>query len=380
MLDFVKSLNLSDELKTNEIYNIFKTGSSDLDFELLSILQQFHTTNEFLNFYTKGNFENSFKLYDILISSTIFEETEKNSFNLQMNEYASDISKIIFLFSLIHKNNELLNNLLINTQKVLKKFYKENKKNSFLKEKINNCINDLINDSQVTAQRNYSRRSTKENTISTPNIFIGHNSGKSKQAENNSNEEYLFFQCSTPKFEEDEQEIAEVNEEQSYQNNLDAEKKGDYSNGKVTIDSNKESESSLTLKHMKFCYDSDEENTRHKKKNNTFKLALSFKKQNFSKKKNISNKFNCKILTGDLYLEKENNQNIIVNCLKNINILFKNKKINTQEKTSMKKLLISYPESIIKMFNEYNLSNKCQKHSNQSICKFLLDQIKKSKK
>ena len=151
------------------------------------------------------------------------------------------------------------------------------------------------------------------------------------------------------------------------------------SNGKVTIDSNKESESSLTLKHMKFCYDSDEENTRHKKKNNTFKLTLNFKKQNFSKKKNISNKFNCKILTGDLYLEKENNQNIIVNCLKNINRLFKNKKINTQEKTSMKKLLISYPESIIKMFNEYNLSNNCQKHSNQSICKFLLDQIQKSK-
>ena len=76
-----------------------------------------------------------------------------------------------------------------------------------------------MSSSQITSQRNYSRRSTKENTISPPNLFA-HNLGKSKKFDMNSNEEeLLLFQCFTPKFEEDEDEIAEVNEEQSYNNN-----------------------------------------------------------------------------------------------------------------------------------------------------------------
>ena len=200
----------------------------------------------------------------------------------------------------------------------------------FLKEKINNCINDLLNNSRITAERNYSRRSTKENTVSTPIIFNGNNLEKSKQIENNTNEEYFLFQCNTPKFEEDEKEIAEINEGQSNYNNLDEKNIGESSKGKSSIDSNKTNESSLTLKHMKFCYESDEENTRHKKKHKTCKLGLNFNRQYFSKKKNISNKINCKILTEDLYLGKENNQHILVNCLKNINCLFKNKKINTK--------------------------------------------------
>ncbi len=381
MLDLVKSLNLSDELKTNEIYNVFKTDSSDFNLELLSVLQKFQTTKEFLNYYTKGNCQNAFDSYDSLnsISSKIYEETENNNYNTEIDIYLSYISRITLLFSLIHKNNELLNNLLINNKKLLKKFYTDNKTKLFLKEKINNCINDLLNNSRITAERNYSRRSTKENTISTPIIFNGNNLGKSKQIENNTNEEYLFFQCNTPKFEEDEKEIAEVNEEQSNYNNLDEKNIGECSKGKSSKDSNKTNESSLTLKHMKFCYESDEENIRHNKKHKTCKLGLNNHRQYFSKKKNISNKINCKILTEDLYLGKENNQHILVNCLKNINCLFKNKKINTQEKTSMKKLLISSPDKVFKEFNEFNSSENNKNQYSKCICQFLLEQIKKSK-
>ena len=177
MLDFIKSLNLSDELKTNEIYNLFKTDSSDLNLKFLSVLQKFHTTNEFLNYYTKQNCQNAFDFFNNLssLSSTIYEEAEKNILNSQIDKYLSDISKIILLFSLIQKNNELLSNLLTNTKKLLKRFYHDNHSKSILKESINNCINDLMNSSQITSQRNYSRRSTKENTILVSSIFNGKN-------------------------------------------------------------------------------------------------------------------------------------------------------------------------------------------------------------
>ena len=304
MLDFIKSLNLSDELKTNEIYNLFKTDSSDLNLKFLSILQKFHSTNEFLNCYAQQNCENTFEFYNNLklLSLKIYEETETKLFNSQIDKYISDISKIILLFSLIQKNNELLNHLLTITKKILKKFYRRNKIISFIKEKINNCINDLMNHSQITSQRNYSRRSTKENTITSPIVFNGFNLGKSKQFNTNTNEDeqFLFFQCNTPKFEEEsDNEIVEVNEEQSIcNNNLNINNEEDINNDEyinnneehildnIKRDSKKTIDSSLTLKHMNFIYDSDEMNTKAIKKNKTFKLKTNdFSPKNFFKKK-----------------------------------------------------------------------------------------------
>ena len=126
------------------------------------------------------------------ISSKIYNENEKSNFKKDIDKYLSDLSKIILLFSLIQKNNELLSNLLKNTRKFIKRFYIENEIKSIIKERIKNCINDLMNCSKVASQRNYSRRSTKENTVSNPNIFLGNSLKKSY---NNANEEeYLFFQ------------------------------------------------------------------------------------------------------------------------------------------------------------------------------------------
>ena len=66
MLDFIKSLNLSEELKNNEIYNLFKTDSSQLNLNFLSILQKFHKTKEFLNYYTNQDCQKPFDISNCL--------------------------------------------------------------------------------------------------------------------------------------------------------------------------------------------------------------------------------------------------------------------------------------------------------------------------
>lgn len=376
MLDFIKSLNLSDELNTNEIYNLFKTDSSDLNLKFLSVLQRFHTTNEFLNYYTKQNCQNAFDFFNNLssLSSTIYEEEDNNILNSQIDKYLSDISKIILLFSLIQKNNELLSNLLTNTKKLLKRFYDDNHSKSILKERINNCINDLMNSSQITSQRNYSRRSTKENTILGSSIFNGKNIIKSK-FENNSNdgEEYLLFQCHTPKFEEEDNEIIEVLEEQSNYNNLNLDNNDEIKEENIKIDSKNTISSSLTLKHMKFIYDSDQESSRAIKKNKTIKMGLgNLEPTDFLNKKSNSSKIN----DNSYNEEKDNNEHILVQFLNNINSLFRNGNISSDEKFLIKQSLISDTGSIMKRFNEYKISNKHLKSNNNIyIKKFLIEQI-----
>ena len=370
MYDYIRSLNLTDELKNNEIYNIFKTDSSELNLNFLSSLRKFHSTQEFLNYYTQQDCKKVFNMYDTLssISSKIYNENEKSNYKKDVDKYLSDLSKIILLFSLIQKNNELLSNLLKNTRKFIKRFYIENEIKSVIKERINSCINDLMSCSQVASQRNYSRRSTKENTVSNPNIFLGNSLKKSYNA---NEEEYLFFQSHTPKFEEEEDEIIEVNEEQSF-NNMNVETKEDNSKK----DSLKTIGSSFSLRHMKFTYQSDEEeNARSIKKNKTVKLGTDFiTPHSFFKKK--SNSYNNKEDIDNENNIKDNSQ-YIVDFLNSINNLYKTGKINSNQKLAIKQLIISDPKSVVEKYLKMNLSrNSLDKNYKSNIDKFLLEQIK----
>ena len=388
MLDFIKSLNLSEELKNNEIYNLFKTDSSQLNLNFLSILQKFHKTKEFLNYYTNQDCQKPFDIFNnlFILSSKICEENEKNLFRTEIDKYLSDISKIIFLFSLIQKNNELLINLVKNIKTFLKKFYLDYP-NKIIKEKLNNCFNDLMGSSQIASQRNYSRRSTKDNTISPSSMLIGHNLGKLKKYDMNPHEnDFLLFQCHTPKFEEDEDEIIEVNEDQSCYNNINLENIPESidnyhnNNSKKTIET---IGSSLSFKQMKFVYDSDNiDDKRAIKKNKTLKMGANFcNPKSFFKKKSLSNKVNEDSFNNNSK-NKSNHKiektKILAQFLNIINHLFKKGKINSQQKLSIKQLIISDSNTIIEKYTQYNISNKYldKKFINNNITKFLLEQIK----
>ena len=379
MYDFIKSINLSDELKPFEIYNLFKTDSSELNLNILSSLQKFHKTNEFLNYYTKQDCENAFNIFkELSLFQSKTEETKKYNFKLEVDKYLSDISKIIFLFSLIQRNIELLTNLLKNTNITISKFYFEkHQKIYMMKEALNDCINDLINSSQFISQRNYSRRSTKDLTISSSNLLIGENFGNYTKFDNNTSkeEEFLLFQCCTPKFEEDE-EKKENNEGQIKDENS-------LRDSKKTV---KTIGSALSFRNLKITYESDEEDKRAKKKNKTIKMVLDFSHaKNFFKKKSLSNKNNEKSFNNDI--KTENNKQsikitqILAQFLNMIKILFKNGKINSQQKLEIKQLIITDSEKIIEEFIQFNDSkNYFDNDINiKYIQKFLLEKIKNLK-
>lgn len=381
MIDFIKSINLSDEIKTNELYNLFKTDSLEFNLNILSSLQKFKTMNDLFINYIHIDFKNAFDSFNnlLLFSSQIWEDTEKKNIKSEIEKYLYGLSKIIFFFILIQKSNELLSNLLTNIKKYIKRFITENRYKSTLKDKLNSYLNDLTCSSQITSKRNYSRRSTKENTISP--TFIYHNFGKTQENEIDSNEgEYFTFQCYTPKFEEEDDEdvITRVNEEKSCFNNIILSKNGEETklNSKKSIES---IGSSLSFRHMKFTYDSDDDNKRNNKKNKTMKIEMDVSNpKNFFKKKSISNKINQNSYDkSDSEEEQLEKTKILAKFLNIINSIYKKGIINTKQKIDTKQLIISDSENLIEKYSKFIINNKCdKKYDKKYIKKFLIEQIK----
>ena len=385
MLDYIKSLNFSEELKRNELYDLFETDSTELNKNFLSTLQNFSTTKEFLSYYTKQDFKKASDTFNNLfyISSNIYEEN-MNTFFSEKDKYLSDVSKVIFLFSMIQKNNELLSYLLTSTKNLIKEICEENH-NQKVQKKINVCLNDLINNPQLTPERNYSRRSTKENTISPRKIFT-------TRTFNKTSSDCFLFQCDTPKFEEEEEksEIPEVNEEQQSNCNILRLKPGEFNTERKAYESHKDSKktigSTLSLKHMNFVYDTDEQQAiRGVKKNKSLKIGIVFHNPKyFFKTKSISNKINDNSSECDFEIEHDFNQkssdkNIILTKFLNcINSLYKGGNITEEQKIKIKKIIISDFEKMIEKFIKYIISKSYfnNKIKNKYIKRFLLDEIK----
>ena len=138
---------------------------------------------------------------------------------------------------------------------------------------------------------------------------------------------------------------------------------------------------------MKITYDSDNEDKRPKKKNKTIKMGLDFSHpKNFFKKKSLSNR-NKEESNNDLNSENIYNKKniektqILVQFLNIIKVLFKNGKINSQQKFEIKQLIIRDSENIIEEFIRYNKTkNYFDNNINiKYIKKFILEKIKNLK-
>ena len=336
MFDFIKSLNLSEELKNKEIYSLFKSDSSEINLEFISSLQKFNTTEELLNYYTKENTKDILNNF-INLSSIAFKISEEN----YSEKYISKISKIIFLFLLIQKNIESLYNILKQTKKYIRKFYIDNKiKSKYIKNIINSYINDLfiyLNDSQ----KNYSRRSTKDNS------FSSLRKGLSNSYLNE--DEFVFSEIKTPRFEEEEEE------NNIKENNFEYIKEAINNENKlIKIDS------SLTLSKMDFVMSEELEPIAQleKGKSHDYYKDTNNSKKNSRKTNQILNKKIEKLIF--------NKKDFLWAFLNEITKLYKEKKINSNKKIELKQLIISDYNNI--SLNFYNFYDE-----NNSIC----DNIKK---
>ena len=150
MLDFIKAINSKKVISSEEIYEIFKTDSFDLNLKFLSNVQKHKTVNEFFDYYSKLDFKNVLNVFDNLNSLTVIlsNDRNKNIFGNKIDKYLYDVSKIIMFFLLIEKTNEILNNFITNAKTTINDFCLRNESSS-ISTNINNCFNNIINFSPV---------------------------------------------------------------------------------------------------------------------------------------------------------------------------------------------------------------------------------------
>ena len=344
MLDFIKSLDLSEELKINEIYYLFKTDSSEANLQLLSTLQKFKTNKDFLNYYTNQDCKSTVDIYDniLFISSEICKEKGKTKFRNINDNYISGFSKIIFLFLLLQKHNELLSKLLMNTKKYINKFYKDFQPGKTVKEKINLCLDDLTNYTLVAYKGNYSSSPKKEGSFISSQKTSSSSILRNKTQNLNPNLFDLnFFKINTPKFEEEENALIEEIEEPK--NPPKKIIKND--NIKTKFDS------TLSLSKMTFALTPDDELKASKAKSEKKKIDCNSK----DSKKNI---YNIQMQQEDTNIQINNvdlRKLILAKFFDIINDLHKHGKISDEMKLSAKQLLISDHNLIVDRF----INNNC---------------------
>ena len=393
MLDCIKSLNLSEEIKKDEIYYLFKTESSEINSQFLSTLKKYNTTEELLKDYTNQDCKSALKIFKDISSiySKVCNGEDKNSLKSEIDQYISGLSKVIFLFFMIQKTNELLSNLLKETKKFIKKFYIECNIQDLIKEKINTCINDLMCTSLVISNRNYSRRSTKEGTVRTLIKSTGSTVSKFKQAEsydisNDDDDSYLFSKAETPRFEEEDNNNIIIQEIEPNNNSSGASGKSNFSFDviKEAISkkhSKKKFDSSLTLSKMNFVLESEMEPLAQLEKTKSYNSESDSKKScKVIKRRNKSKSIKTinEIKNNKINLGKD--KAILASFFDAISVLYKQEKINYETKIAMKQLIILDSKKVIDKFlyfyeiNNDNVFNKML--INENIQKFLLESFK----
>ena len=393
MLDYIKSLNLSEEIKKNEIYYLFKTESPEINSQFLSTLKRYNTTEELLKDYTNQDCKSALEIFKDISSmySKVCNGEARNALKSEIDKYVSGLSKVIFLFSMLQKTNELLSSLLKETKKFIKKFYKEYNIQNIVKEKINTCIKDLMCSSLVISNRNYSRRSTKEGTVRTLRKSSCSGTSKFKQSDsydflNDDDDTYLFSQAETPRFEEEDNNNIIVYESEVNNNSSGPSGKSNFSFDAIKEaicekHSKKKFDSSLTLSKMNFVLESEMEPMAQLEKTKSYDAENDSRQScNVIKRRNKSK---CIKRINELNNENINlgkDKAILASFFDAISVLYKKGKINHETKISMKQLIILDSKNVIDKFlhfyenNNNNIYNKML--INENIQKFLLESFK----
>jgi len=355
MLDFTNSLDLSEELKINDIYELFKTNSSDFNKMFLSNIQKFSNTQKLISHYLKNDINSIYSSFNDISSNLnriIYGENQEICYS-EIETYILGASKIILFLSLIQKNNQLLMNLLNSTKLYISDFYKNNNKESCIKNKIDLFINELINSSSYY-QRSYSRRSTNDITNSSICVNL-ENKNKEQYLNLSINQKDIILRSLTPKFKNGEDNnIIKKNSQNSHNANINDD------NSKKSMDS------SLTLQKLNFVQNDEVENLKSNIKCNLDSSSSSSdKSKSFLSKKNKSQshkfkakeslfKKNRKYSANSMDDKSVQNERIkiLAGILDTINIMFKKGKINSDQKINMKQIIISNPKIIIDKYNK----------------------------
>jgi hypothetical protein len=370
MFDFLNYNELSEEIKIDEIYNLFKTESLEFNKNFLSNLEKYTNAIDFIEHYTKIDTLKINSLFNniLLASFKIMNEDNKNDDFVEFELYSYGVSKIISLLYLVKKINKLQTELIKNTKNYIQTFYINNKKQSLIKGKIDFFINDFIFSSQMN-QKNVSRRSTKDITDSSFSINLAKNNNISQEEEEQTlqNEsisdiktnEFLPLRAHTPKFYESKN--IECN---NYHNNnniinikeVKEAKEAKEVKGKRNRRDSTKIDSSLTLQKMKFVNLEEKKDKNNVKKFPSQKIKLQSCNSHSHKRK--KNRCHYSITKGSSSYKNTNSMNsnenekrkILTELLDSINIFYKDGKITSKQKINMKQIIIASPNIIINKY------------------------------
>ena len=330
MSNLISDIDLQDNFPAIKLYHLFQTSSKEKNNEISKILEKYPNSQNFFNHYTQTNISNILNTLNNLQNNLtdILSFPENYNSLSDIEQYISNTSKIILLFNLISQNEKIINNLLIST----KKFALEANINekSILKKYINLLKKFQIaktvtikNNKFQKSKRDFSRKSTKENTCNNTQNLYNNNTSR--------------FQL---------KEIKRIKN-----NSTDGRKH------------NVRKDSILSFANMVFINEPELNNITNVKRNKT----------NLNIRKKYKQKINIKEDRSYLsYREVKINDKtkMCSDLLEVVNQLYKNCKLNSEEKVRIKQLILSKNKKIEEIYFNIYSGNSINE---ESIDKFFIE-------
>ena len=334
MLHILKTIDLSKNTSSEQIYTFFKTSCRNINKKIRSKIQNFNTPFELVEYYSKVNIKKIMNLLDSLDKSLNiigdFENTAK-FFSSNLDQYMSYLSKIFLVTFLISKLQTKINDVLISTKNNLLKMNLENKTEINPNELILTLINTLIKDNK---KQHHSRRSTRDDTnYQTPKNFTSKNNDIIKKTK------IIVDSFKTAKFSELENNNETQKSLKNDSNNIIEDyykPKGSQFSFSRLVDFPLEKSSKLF---KNILLNENEECIKRTKTPQKIENRFRIKKKK-TLKKNFSNKIQT--------------TNMVINLLETINSMYKTCLISADEKVKLKTMIISKSVEIEKLYIKYH--------------------------
>ena len=366
MEDKINSIKMNGKLDHEELYDLFKTNSSRINKKISEKIDDFKNNIDFFGFYSNKDIKNLLNIFELKLPKNYDEYF--SSFKTDTEQYISCISHIILSIKLFLKMHDILTKIVINAKNFLSKLKNENKLENYNHDLLFLYFESLLK----FPEKNYKSNNSRASTLLSSNISSYLDTPKNSLFSRCSNEykieDFSISEVESIKFDNQHQLTprfeSESNEEFGKQ-----EKKN--SNLKNSIENNFliNQESVLTLSKYVFVeepftpknYESkliESPITKTKKKDSsTQKIPQTENINKYKHKKKIS-------------YDKYNNKNYYRNLLEMISKMYKKGLINTEEKIKLKQLVINKSKKIKCFYYNIYLNT----NNNKNI---LINEVKK---
>ena len=98
-MDAIKKIEVAGDFKSDKIYSLYKTSSTEINLEILSLFQKYESSLDFFSYYTKNDIKNLLNIFELELQKNYDEYF--SSFKTDTEQYISCISHIILSIKLL---------------------------------------------------------------------------------------------------------------------------------------------------------------------------------------------------------------------------------------------------------------------------------------